>query len=262
VSTLSAVVDLRDARAYADSRPAGAVRLTPEDVGTRAYLLPPRVRPLLLIGSTPEAVAPLLDLLRRAERNVRHLPGESWRDEIPIETGPPTRTRLWEESAWVRHAVETYRPSGNALDLACGSGRNAVYLAMQGLRVTAIDRLADALENARDLAQRSSVQIETRQHDLETSGLPPRDTADVVVVVRYLERLLFAAIAAAVRPGGLLVYETFTRAQAALGHPRNPRFMLDARELAGAFPHLETLEYAEGFFDGAHLARLIARRRP
>jgi SAM-dependent methyltransferase len=259
VSAPVAIVDLRDARASDEARPAGAVRLTSEDIANRAYLLPPRVRPLLLVGSTPDAVAPLLGLLRRAERSVRHLPGESWRDELPTETGPPTRTRLWEESAWVRHAVETYRPAGCALDLACGAGRNAVYLAMQGLQVTGIDRLAEALDHAHDLAQRSGVQIETRQHDVETGGLPPGETADVVVVVRYLERSLFPAIAAAVRPGGLLVYETFTRAQAALGHPRNPRFMLDAGELAGAFPTLATLESEEGFFDGAHLARLIAR---
>ena len=261
MSTSSAIVDLRDARAYAASRPAGAVRLTPAEVATRAYLLPPRVRPLLLVGSTPDAIAPLLELLRRAERNVRHLPGESWRDELAVETGPPTRTRLWEESAWVRHALQTYRLSGGALDLACGAGRNAVYLAMQGLRVTGIDRLAEALENAQDLARRSGVRIATRQADLEAPGAWTIEPADVVIVVRYLERSRFADIEAAVRPDGWLVYETFTRAQAALGHPRNPRFMLDARELAGAFPHLETVEYAEGCFDGAHLARLIARRR-
>ena len=86
-------------------------------------------------------------------------------------------------------------------------------------------------------------------------------TADFVVVVPYLERSpLFPAMAAAVRSGGFLVYETFTRAQAALGHPRTPRFMLDSGELAGAFPALETQKYEESFFDGAHLARLIARR--
>jgi hypothetical protein len=55
------------------------------------------------------------------------------------------------------------------------------------------------------------------------------------------------------------VYETFTTDQAEVGHPRNPRFLLQPGELRNAFPDLELLSYREGFFEGAHLARLVAR---
>jgi SAM-dependent methyltransferase len=145
------------------------------------------------------------------------------------------------------------------VDIACGSGRNAVYLALLGYDVIAIDRLPDALERCTDLAARSGIAVRVEQRDLEFPGALDDLTADLVVVVRYLERTLFGPLRRAVRPGGLLVYETFTSDQAELGHPRNRRFLLDPGELLEAFSELETLEYREGFFDGAHLARLVAR---
>lgn len=255
-----AIADLRCADEYARGRPPGAVHLSLEDVVQRAYLLPPRVRPLLLVGQSAADVAAALEPMRRAGREVRHLPHDTWRHEFAVETGPATRLRLWEESALVRHAVETYDLHGSALDIACGAGRNAVYLAMQGLDVIGLDRLDTALENAQDLAQRSGVRIRTRRVDLSSGAVLEPQSADVLVVVRYLERALFASLAAALRPAGLLIYETFTQRQATLGHPRNPRFLLDEGELVRAFPSLETVEYSEGFFDGAHLARLVGRR--
>jgi hypothetical protein len=78
-------------------------------------------------------------------------------------------------------------------------------------------------------------------------------------VVRFLERALFALLPSALTPGGVLAYETFTIDQAARGHPRQARFLLQRGELRDAFPALERLEYEEGELEGAHLARLLAR---
>jgi len=260
----AACVDLRPPAAHAALRPAGAVRLEVQDLLLRPYLLPPRARALVLVGGGAALLAPVVRALHAAgHAQVVHLPEESWQEHLPPENGPPTRTHLWEPSPALVRALAAHGAmlaGRRAFDLACGSGRNAVYLALQGFEVTAIDRLPDALEKAADLARRSGVALHTLELDLEPPGALAGLGADLVVVVRYLERALFATLERVVVPGGLLVYETFTEAQAALGHPRNPRFLLRAGELRRGFPDLETLEYEEGFLDGAHVARLVARR--
>ena len=258
----SAIVDLRAADAYAAARPPGAVRLALEDL-QRAYLLPPRERPLVLVGRTPAEVAACIATLRQVGRTVlAHHPEESWRNHYPAETGPPTQTRLWEPAAVVVRALAAHAallPGNRALDLACGSGRNAVYLALAGMHVTAVDILPDALEQARDLAARHGADIRTLERDLEKPGALADPHADLVVVVRYLERSLFAPIAACLAPGGILAYETFSEPQAE-GRCRDPRFVLRPGELATAFPGLQVLEHETGFAGPARVARLIARR--
>jgi SAM-dependent methyltransferase len=258
----AACVDLRTAAAHAEARPAGSVRLDVDDLLYRPYLLPPRARPLVLVGGPAASMRLVVKALAAAgHADVRHLPDETWRELLTVEVGVPSRTHLWEPAAALVEALRDHAPSGRtALDLACGSGRNAVYLALQGYDVTAYDILPDAVAKANDLAWRSGTSIRAVQRDLAFAGALDDDSADVVAVVRYLDRALFPALQRAVRPGGILVYETFTVEQAAIGHPRNPRFLLESEELAHAFPALETVVYREGFFDGAYLAHLIACR--
>ncbi|UCE04085.1 MAG: methyltransferase domain-containing protein [Candidatus Latescibacterota bacterium] len=244
------------------SRPVGAVHFQPQDVVERAYLLPPRSRPLLLVGRSATEVEPLIRALESAGRQVvRHHPGESWIAHLPAETGTPTRDHVWEPALVVRRALaHRGRLRGStALDLACGSGRNAVFLAMAGMQVTAIDVLPDALERVSDLAQRHRVRIRTLRGDLSQPAALHDQRADLIVVARFLERGLFAQIEDALLPGGILAYETFVQGQPRQ-HPRNPRFLLQAGELRTAFPRLVTLEYESDNSTDAHVDRLIARR--
>jgi len=260
--TAPAVIDLRTAAAYGTDRPVGAVRLLPADLVGNPHLLPLRSCPLVIVGETESVVAPLIDALRQAERLVlQHYPEESWRQHLPAETGPPSRVRLWEPARVVEIATIQFSPllpGKRALDLACGTGRNAVYLAMAGFDVTAIDILPDALQRTRDLASRYGVTVQTLERDLEKPGALDDLQADLIIVVRYLERALFPAIDTVLSPGGILAYETFTEAQRELGHPRNPRFLLQAGELRSAFARLHVLLH-ERVFENAHLERLIAR---
>lgn len=160
-----------------------------------------------------------------------------------------------------RHAPRT--ANGRALDVACGSGRNALYLARRGWRVDAIDVAHAGLMRLRAAAVREGLRVHPVQADLERFALPHAHY-DLVVNVRYLQRSLLAPIAAAIVPGGLLVFETFLRAQAGLGHPRNPAFLLEPGELRASFADFEVLESWEGLCGAeghqAHLARLVARR--
>ena len=128
-------------------------------------------------------------------------------------------------SDWVMRWAPLLPPAAQVLDVACGHGRHARWLAAAGHAVTAIDRDAALLAPLDGLAA-------TLQADLEAGPWPlPGRQFDAVVVTNYLWRPLFPALKAAVAPGGFLIYETFALAHAALGRPRRPEFLLRPAEL-------------------------------
>jgi SAM-dependent methyltransferase len=154
-------------------------------------------------------------------------------------------------------------PPGRALDIACGAGRHALFLARRGWAVDAIDFARTGLQGVVATTRREQLPIHVVQADLEAFPLPV-GRYDLLVNVRYLQRTLFEAMRAAVRPGGVVLFETFLRDQEQLGHPRNPDFLLNPGELAQRFRDFALLAYAEGRFETesgpAYLARMLARR--
>jgi len=165
-------------------------------------------------------------------------------------------------SHWLTSNAHLLPHTGDALDVACGSGRHARWLAERGLRTTAIDRDAGAIEVLAAEAARRNLALNAYVIDLEsgTFAFTP-DAYDVIVVVHYLHRSLFPSLIEALRPGGVLVYETFTRAQAARGRPTNPAFLLEAGELLTRVQPLDVLASREGDYEGRMVASVIARRR-
>lgn len=167
-------------------------------------------------------------------------------------------------------------PRGAALDLACGAGRHAVLLAAQGRSVTGVDASAAALEIAEGRARSAGIrarrtkhigkphhasvgELELVQSDLESASLPEA-SFDVILCVQYLQRSLFPQMERSLRPGGMLVFETFTRAHLEFGvGPRNPEFLLESHELRNAFPGLRTVFYRE-LRAGKGIASLLAQR--
>lgn len=155
---------------------------------------------------------------------------------------------------------------GPILDLACGRGRHAIALAGGGVRVVGLDRDAGALRELDALARARGLAIAAVRADAEAGcGLPfPPACFAGVVVSRFLFRPLAPALASLLRPGGVLLYETFTHRQNELGHgPRNPAFLLDPGELPRLFPGLAVLEYREHCTPGPRpewLASLAARK--
>src|SRR5262245_29896556 len=176
--------------------------------------------------------------------------------------------------AWVKASNVTSPPStwltanepllpraGDALDLATGGGRHALWLAERGYRTFAVDRDAAAIHELNTEAVRRGVRVRAHVLDLESGRVeftPP--PYDLIVVVHYLHRPLFPALLDALRPGGVLVYETFTRAQAARGRPTNPAFLLEEGELLTLVRPLEILASREGDYEGRMVASVIARR--
>ncbi len=160
-------------------------------------------------------------------------------------------------SPWVQRFAGLVRPGGSVLDLACGSGRHLRWLASQGHRVTGVDRDAAALEPLRPLA-------EVLVADLEGGPWPlPRRQFDGVVVTNYLWRPLLPQIAAALAPGGVLIYETFAEGQQTIGKPSRPDFLLGSGELLRAFEGLRVVAFEDGFDETAprYVQRIAAVRQ-
>lgn len=155
--------------------------------------------------------------------------------------------------------------NGSALDFACGLGANALFLADRGLTVSAWDLSPVAIEKLAQEAERQGLSLDARQRDLIAEP-PEVDSFDVIVVAHFLDRSLAPAIAAALRPGGLLFYQTFTREVSAGRGPSNPDYRLGANELLHLFDGLTVRAYREeGVLvdprdDLADLAVMVAQR--
>jgi SAM-dependent methyltransferase len=165
-------------------------------------------------------------------------------------------------SAWLLDHLELLPADGRVLDVACGRGRHALYLARRGYRVHAVDREPDAIAGLRATAAQERLPLTCEVVDLETDP-PPRlgtDWFDAVVVFRYLHRPLFPSLIEALAPGGCLIYETFTIAQALRGRPTNPRFLLKPGELVELAGPLAIVDAREGDIDGQAIASIVATR--
>ncbi len=165
---------------------------------------------------------------------------------------------------WVADLVPAWTAENTqpALDVACGSGRNALWLAAAGLEVAGVDRAAGAVARARAAARRLGLpSARFRVRDVEADGLPEGPWG-AVVVCRYLHRPLLPRLSEVLRPGGWLVYRTHLAhpIRAPGARPRRRAFLLDSGELLRAFAHLEVLRYEERAGPDGAWAGLVARR--
>ncbi len=133
---------------------------------------------------------------------------------------------------------------GSALDLACGLGANALFLAEKGLHTHAWDISTVALERLQLNAQHKQLKVLTRHVFLEPDVLP-KNTFDVIVITRFLDRKLSNAIMESLKPNGLLFYQTYVRDKLASVGPNNPSFLLARNELIHLFKPLKIVLYKE-----------------
>lgn len=133
---------------------------------------------------------------------------------------------------------------GHALDLACGLGGNALFLAQRGFRVDAVDISPVAIETLRSHIKRQGLSIHAWSEDVCTMAFPTEGYR-VIVVSRFLERSLAHPIFQALEPGGLLFYQTFTAAKVSENGPRNPNFLLQDNELPQLFAGLSLRYYRD-----------------
>jgi SAM-dependent methyltransferase len=253
------VLDVRPAAEFERGHLEGSGNIPESELEDRRHELPPDGTQLLVVADDPneaESAARALEL---------RFPDVAWLDtpigemNSAVVTGPATR--LWRPAAFLELVIRDI-PRGRALDLACGAGREAVYLALQGFDVEAWDHDPYSLERCRDLARRHGVNARVENRDLEARRVEiPEAAFALITCFRFLHRPLLRKIERALAPGGHLVYETFRVGQERFGRPCRAEFLLKPEELLRAFANLEMLSYEEPSPPGGPLtARLHARK--
>ncbi|MGZ4975676.1 MAG: class I SAM-dependent methyltransferase [Methylobacter sp.] len=150
---------------------------------------------------------------------------------------------LEKPSFWIVKHAPLIPKAGRVLDLACGNGRHAIWLAEQGYQVEAIDRDAQVVSSMEGMDN-----INVFIVDLEAGDWPHSDRKyDGLIVSRYLYRPLLHTLPAMLNPGGVLIYETFMVGNERYGKPSNPDFLLQSDELLEVYsPVLKIIAFEQG----------------
>lgn len=184
---------------------------------------------------------------------------ESWNRRYSLGTHGDYEPDPFLLSAYDEFISPLYGKAGTALDIAGGMGRHAIWLAELRWRVTVVDISEVALEKAKKKAEERDVKIDFLVRDLRQFE-PGREKYDLVLVFFYLQRELFPLLVNALKPGGLLVYKTYTEEHKKLGKgPKHPEYFLQTNELLHSFLRLKVLNYRETLVE-KRVAELVAQK--
>lgn len=247
--------DLLDPQPEGSPFVAGAVRIPFDQLESRPNELGPRRTEVRIADIEPYAGLAGEALGRMGRR---------WSMASARQTDREEPGRLWSPNAWLEAWLESAPAAGSALDVACGSGREAVALASCGWRVTGVDQEPRALELGADLRRRYAPNcppIEWIVGDaVRLEDLVPDRKFELVTIFRYLDRDLLGAVGTWLSPGGALVVETFTEAhRERFGKPKSSKHLLRSGELPTLLDSdLEVAGYEENQDENACTARVIA----
>jgi SAM-dependent methyltransferase len=148
--------------------------------------------------------------------------------------------------SWPTAFLEQWAPAfgvGRALDVACGTGRNALYLAEHGFDVTGVDISEVAIERASHEARARGLDVEFLAADLD--HFTPDGLFDVITVIRFRNRELWPRLVGALAPGGWILAEHHMKTTADVAGPTSSEFRLDPGELLEVFSDLRIVHYSE-----------------
>ena len=275
-TAVAALIDCRPEADYVLGHHLGACSLPASALFARLHELPKRSQTLQLCGQRDDLASARAFLL---ERGYQLLEDIEWSNQLAeqlkqvgsLETGQQSR-QWWQAAPLLQVFVQELMPryqiqASQGLDLGCGAGRDLIYLAQHGWEMTGVDWSADALTRVQQLARSQALNITTLQRDLEIQVNPLPEFAPasfgLICVARYLHRPLFPLLRDLLKPGGLIIYQTFMQGceNTSVGRPRNPKFLLAANELAEQFQGFELLlDEIERLEDGRPVSAFIARK--
>jgi len=162
------------------------------------------------------------------------------------------------------HLFTSEKMRGPVLDLACGDCSNGILVAAHDQDVVCYDKSRESLEAARECASKAGVRITVREVDLEVEGADPlpAEAFGGILVFRYLHRPLIPCIRKALRPSGILIYETYTLEQRRFGKPMNADHLLKPGELMSWFLDWEIIHSFEGILENPAraMSQLVCRK--
>lgn len=268
----SIIVDCRRREDYLNCHLAGSVNIAAAELFERMHELPIKATPLnIVVDDITRSAA--LSFFNERQFNLNSI--LSWQavkeqEALSFASGLET-THFWQPSDFIKAIVagrwfEFSQP--DVLDIACGSGRDAMYMAKHGAQVFAIDNSATALARLQRSVRHYQLRVTSAIVDVERSldeqqtvRLPvsmPK-TYDIVIMCRYLHRPLYPQLRRWLKPQGFLCIQTFLQGCEKISSPRNPNFLLAHDELAETFQDLTIISNTvEHLPDGRPLSRFIA----
>jgi rhodanese-related sulfurtransferase len=254
------VLDVRTPREHEElGHIPGALLLPVELVAAAPAVLPDDGRPVVVVCEHGVRSRHAAALLAEAGIAVCNMAGGMSRwtgprvHEPSVAVGP---------SPWLLSNLHLAPRGAKTLDVACGRGRHALLLAAAGFPVRAVDRDGGQVAWLNALARRLQLPLDANVLDLESAGVDLGASEwELVLVFDYLHRPLFPSLVRALKPGGVLLYETYTTEEAKQGRPSSPDHLLEPGELPRLVRPLEVLRQREGELDGRAVASVAARKR-
>ncbi len=265
------VIDLRPTEKFRQQHLENSANIPASQLESRTHELPERLTPINLIGHHPELQMAKQFLTTKGYQilEVLDLSQSNIADCFPATflASHGRSKRYWQPASVVAHFCKNIQQTGankRALDLACGAGRDCVYLGLNGWQVHAIDISQHALERLESFAQREKLNIQCQLVDLEKeldSFLATKQKFDLIVVVRYLHRPLLTKLDSLLNQSGHIIYQTFMQGCEKFGSPKNPRFLLQQGELARCFSsYTICLDQIDYLSDGRPVNSFIAQK--
>jgi rhodanese-related sulfurtransferase len=243
------VVDVRTEGEYAQAHIPGSILMPLHELPTRASEIPNGGTPIAVVAEQGRRSLSACNFLAECGFGpLYNLDGGLTRWHGPLATGINGQHHPHQLIAPTPWLVESfhYLPKGIALDIAMGNGRNAIFLATRGFDVDGVDVDPDVVALARQTARRLAAPIRAIVGNVEDGTyILPMEAYDVIVVFNFLHRPLFRDIQDGLRPGGVVVYQTYFEDQVRFGKPTNPAHLLKRGELAQAFSSFEILRHHE-----------------
>ena len=267
------ILDIRSTEAFERLHLEGSVNIPWALLPERLNLLPPKGTTLQLIfeKNNQEAVTFLAD---KGHPISAHF---SWEEiakfcekmpEFPVLlpklVSGKTQPTLWQPNPLLKQCLQEVLPHQRPLkilDLGCGGGREAVYAALQGHQVSAIEHKPQVIQRAKALAEHYGVKVDFRCCDLTQTACLPKEPFDLIMGFRFLERSLFPRLDALLKPHGWLMWQTFCEGVEAFGSPKNPKFILKKGELSQQFPSYKiVIDRIDKIEDGRPVISWLAQK--
>jgi rhodanese-related sulfurtransferase len=243
------VVDVRTESEYAEAHIPGSILLPLHELPARVAEVPNGGTPIAIVAEhglrSSSACSFLVEhgyhLLFNLDGGIERWPG-------PLAAGLNGQHHPQQLIAPTPWLVDNFNalPKGLALDIAMGNGRNAIYLATRGFDVDGVDVDPDVVAQARATARRFHAPIRAVIGNVEDGTyIIPIEAYDAIVVFNFLHRPLFRDIKDGLKPGGVVIYQTYLEEQIKFGKPQNPAHLLKPGELAQVFSEFEILRHHE-----------------
>jgi rhodanese-related sulfurtransferase len=243
------VVDVRTEAEYAGAHIPGSILMPLHELPARSGEIPNGGTPIAVVAEQGHrSISACNFLAERGYHRLFNLDGGLACWQGPLTTGVNGQHHPHQLIAPTPWLVDNFHalPKGIALDVAMGNGRNAIYLATRGFDVDGVDVDPDVVSQARATARRFHAPIRAIIGNVEDGTyIIPMEAYDVIVVFNFLHRPLFRDIKDGLKPGGVVVFQTYLEEQIKFGKPRNPAHLLKSGELAAVFSDFEVLRVNE-----------------